>query len=399
MLRTTFTTISAGVALVAFAFAPSAASADAWTRVPAPTPGRLSVLNAVSAIPGGVAWAVGETRAVADGVPRPLIERRRNGVWSRVNPPPNIEGTLNGVAVVAPDDVWAVGVAQRVTGPEALVLHWDGSGWVRRSDGPTTRPDVVLSGVAAASADNVWAMGTLTPRAPGISSVRRTWGIHFDGTSWTRANFRFRPYDGSGLLGVGAIPGEAITVGWANTLSLKGVWGATYDDGATWTFSQQVRGPRMRIGTPCHLPDIPPPNRLRNRCTGLLGVAVRSDGAALGVGESWQGAYATYMAVPGTFPVDAAPPTEPGQRLLAAAVCPGAGAPFVAAGATASGPLLLRFDGTWSAEPVDPSLAGRAVVLRGVSIAADGSGYTVGSIMVAGTLRAVVAERPAACAM
>src|SRR5262249_20049212 len=220
--------------------------------------------------------------------PRPLVLRLTDGAWVPATLPGDLNGSLNGVTAIAPDDVWAIGTALRVTGAETLVLHWNGSRWTRRSDGPTTRPDAGLTRVAASGPSDVWAVGTLRPTQD-LSQTARTWGIHFDGTSWSRPDdLRFRPYRGSGLQAVAAIPGETIAGGWAITFGIKGVWGARYGDDP-WTFSQRLRGPRIKTGVPCNLQDLPAIIVPRHGCSGLLGVAVRGDGAALGVGESWQG--------------------------------------------------------------------------------------------------------------
>jgi hypothetical protein len=318
--------------------------------------------------------------------------------------PHGLDGSLNGVAAVAPDDVWAVGTALRVTGAETLVLHWNGSRWTRLSLGPTTRPDVVLTGVAASGPSDVWAVGILRPTQD-LSQTARVWGIHFDGASWSRPDdFRFRPYRGSGLQAVAAIPGEAIAGGWAITFGVKGVWAAKVGD-SPWTFSQRLRGPRIKTGVPCNLPDLPAPIVPRHGCAGLLGVAIRGDGAALGVGESWQGAYAAFMAVPGTFPVDAAPPLDASSRLLGAAACPGASAPFLAAGsifaseAGAKRALVLAYDGTWAEQPLDPDIADRASTLRGVAVSPDGAGFAVGGVNLGGgEQRTLVLQQPSPCA-
>ena len=358
------------------------------------------MLHDVSASAADTAWAVGETHATVGALPQPLILRLREGAWVPARVPENLDGVLDAVVAFAPDDAWAGGVALRITGPEALLLHWDGNRWTRSSIGPSTRPDVTVTGLAGSGPSDLWALGTLRPLHH-ISQTSRAWGSHYDGTTWLTDDVRFRPYNGAGIEDVAAIPGRLVAGGWALETGLKAVWGI--GDGQRWGFTQRLLGPRTR-GAACAPPDLPRPVNSSNRCVGLLGVALRADGAALGVGESSHGAYAAFAPSFGSLPSDTIPAGGASGRLLAAAACPGSTAPFLAAGSIfdpavgAQRPWLLGFDGSWSDQPLDASVLDHAATLRGVAVAPDGSGFAVGSVSLeGGAQRTLVAQTTAAC--
>jgi hypothetical protein len=397
------TFVGAAVALAALAAPRTAEASPApWVRVAAPSPGAVSVLHDVSASASDTAWAVGETHAVVGAPAQPLILRVRDGTWVPAVVPDNLEGVLDAVLAFGPDDVWAGGVAYRITGPEALLLRWDGHRWTRASSGPSTRPGASVTGLAGSGPSDVWALGTLRPLHR-ISLEPRVWGAHYDGTVWQTGDARFRPYHGAGVEDVAASGRMLVAGGWALETGLKAVWGV--GDGQRWDFTQRLLGPRTR-GAACAPPDLPGPvSSPSNRCAGLLGVALRADGASIGVGESSHGAYAAFAPTFGQLPIDNIPPGAASGRLLAAAACPGSTAPFVAVGSIldpsvgAQRPWLLGFDGSsWTDQPLDASVLDHAATLRGVAVAPDGSGFAVGSVSLAGgAQRSLVAQTAAAC--
>lgn len=106
---------------------------DAWSDVTFPYPpgGCLNLgcaLTAVTTLPDGETWAVGEYLAsLHPDVQVPLIGYLDGSSWTLQTaegqgPHRNV---LTAVGGVSPDDVWAVGV----TKSQSFTRHWDGSSW------------------------------------------------------------------------------------------------------------------------------------------------------------------------------------------------------------------------------------------------------------------------------
>lgn len=81
---------------------------NSWTPQSCPT---NFLLNSVSALPDGEAWAVGSAG---------IILHEQNGIWTQVLSP--TRAALMGVAMVSPSEGWAVG-------PDSTLLHFSNGRW------------------------------------------------------------------------------------------------------------------------------------------------------------------------------------------------------------------------------------------------------------------------------
>jgi hypothetical protein len=151
-----------------------------WCLVPSPDPGTSNRLAAVTIIPGGGAWAVGQQST--GGTSRPLILRWTGLRWLPVPSPdpggPARANELLSVTATSPFSAWAVGDGIRHTAGGAkdgtLILRWDGRSWEPvPSPQPGDGHDRVLAAVAATSASEVWAVGSFEDHR-----VRRLMAIH-----------------------------------------------------------------------------------------------------------------------------------------------------------------------------------------------------------------------------
>jgi hypothetical protein len=132
---------------------------QAWKRVASPNPAGsvLSVLNAVIAISGSSAWAVGSQ--LIGGTWQPLIEHWNGQAWKSVRAPgagPSVRTQLEGVTVISARDAWAVGNYGN-SAIHTLVEHWNGKAW-RRMSSPSPGSVAEFFGVAS-SGTSVWAVG------------------------------------------------------------------------------------------------------------------------------------------------------------------------------------------------------------------------------------------------
>jgi len=99
-------------------------------------------------------WAVG---AVGD---RPLILRWNGTQWRQIaSPTPPGGGSLNAVAAVSGTSAWAVGSSGGLVRTRTLILRWNGTQW-RPVPSPTPHGGGILNGVVAVSATRAWAVGS-----------------------------------------------------------------------------------------------------------------------------------------------------------------------------------------------------------------------------------------------
>jgi hypothetical protein len=94
-----------------------------WQQVSIPSPASKA-LDAVTAVPGGTAWAVGNT-IVGQGGSTPLILLWAGTDWKSV-PTPAADGTLYAVTATSASDAWAAGYT---TSDKTLIYHWNGKSW------------------------------------------------------------------------------------------------------------------------------------------------------------------------------------------------------------------------------------------------------------------------------
>jgi hypothetical protein len=150
----------------------------AWTQVPSPAIPGGGTLAAVAASSPRNAWTVGARGNLARGASG-LIEHWDGRTWTIV-PSPDLDadgggGELHAVTIVPDGSAWAVGetVCPR-QGQRTIIEHWDGRAW-------TIVPSPAsgeLDGVAAASPSSAWAVGYWTVSATAIIE-------HWNGTAWT----------------------------------------------------------------------------------------------------------------------------------------------------------------------------------------------------------------------
>ncbi len=172
---------AAYVAVVMLAATTATASAATWQELPSPSPDPTwNELAGASSIPGGDTWwAVGRTQTGT------LVERaRRTGLTIVAGPSPGTSAHLDAVSAVSGSDAWAVGGYTRTDGrPHALIVHWDGGAWQispSRDVPGAAAIDVELTGVLALSRTDVWAVGFRAPHG----EATRTLAEHWNGRRW-----------------------------------------------------------------------------------------------------------------------------------------------------------------------------------------------------------------------
>jgi len=154
-------------------------------------------------------WAVGVT-VPSGGPARTLVERWRGRAWRTVPSPDRPPGGsfLNAVAALSGSDAWAVGLSRSPGGPaRTLIMHWDGRRWANTASPNAGPGDNSLVSVAAASARDVWAVGYHD-----AGGVYRSLVEHWDGSRWTVARLPWLGGPGNGLNAVDATASGAV---WA----------------------------------------------------------------------------------------------------------------------------------------------------------------------------------------
>ena len=173
----------------------------AWTRVRPPNPGgkgvdALNLLNGVSTVSASDAWAVGSFKMVGQNRARRTLVLRWDGTrWRKIQSPnPGGRSTgsvseLNAVSAVSGSDAWAVGDYDNANNGavKTLILHWDGGTWTKvPSPNPsgTTFPAVNrLFGVSADTSADAWAVGDRLAKSSHYAGTFLRW----NGVTWTSA--------------------------------------------------------------------------------------------------------------------------------------------------------------------------------------------------------------------
>jgi hypothetical protein len=119
-----------------------------------------------------------------------MIERHVSKRW-RLQALPSLNATqygLNAITALSGSSAWAVGNAdmRKRVGTRTLVEHWNGKTWrVQPSPSPAlirlSFPDVRLVGVAAVSGKNAWAVGF---SGDWNSGAAKTLIEHWNGKDW-----------------------------------------------------------------------------------------------------------------------------------------------------------------------------------------------------------------------
>jgi hypothetical protein len=156
-----------------------------WTRVPSPNAagGSASIVNSVTAVSAGNAWAVGYYIA-ADGTYHTLSLYWNGAHWTLVPSQfPGGDGSFLGVTASWTHNIWAVGIRNPTRcghGPNCKTLaeHWNGKRWTLiASPNPASSYLDVLWNISAVSRTDIWAVGT--------TDYANTLIVHWNGTSWS----------------------------------------------------------------------------------------------------------------------------------------------------------------------------------------------------------------------
>ena len=232
--------VTAGIAAPAGAGA-APATGRAWARVtPNPSP-TYNFLAGVSAVSRSDAWAVGSYNDATTGASKTLILHWNGTAWRQVkSPSPGpVFSELEAVSAVSGSDAWAVGDYWNRTGTasETLILHWNGTAW---SQVKSPNPSQVsagagangLSGVSARSGSDAWAIGGYDSNGRPATLI-----LHWDGTAWTQVPSPNVPNHDFSLDGVSAVSGSDAWV-----VGVGGIFGGATDstlilhwDGTAWT--------------------------------------------------------------------------------------------------------------------------------------------------------------------
>ena len=142
-----------------------------WKRVASPSPGpEGSTLYGVSASSPASAWAVGYTAVYSEGW-KTLIEHWNGKTWKQVPSPDPVTvssskltwNILQSVSAVSAGSAWAVGYSEvALTGSKDMILRWNGTAWKQvSSPNPFCATCDSLLGVTARPAGHGWAVGTV----------------------------------------------------------------------------------------------------------------------------------------------------------------------------------------------------------------------------------------------
>lgn len=294
IIRWTRLRVCAGLALATLLSACAGGASDAgpvagcqggWhvQMGPAGAPTSEELLG-VSVTPSGDAWAVG-VALPSTGPARTLVERWHGRAWRAVPSPGrrSAGSFLNAVVALSGSDAWAVGLSRSPGKPaRTLILHWDGQRWAIVASPNAGPGDNFLVSVAAASARDVWAVGYRDAGGAFRSLVE-----HWDGDRWKLVRLPRLGGAGNGLNAVDvttsgvvwAVGGSARARGPSQPLVLRldgrrwssvatpaslhsaalngvavsgrtGPWvvGATRSGGGDRAFSLQAEGRRWRVG-------------------------------------------------------------------------------------------------------------------------------------------------------
>ena len=177
----------------------------AWTLNDPPAPPDMlhfHQLFGVAALPGGSAFAVGNSDAFADNG-GDLIDSYASGAWAYGSGAPfaftsaNPISSMNAVAAVSGSDVWAAGSA---TDYGNVYEQWNGVSWTihkpfgERTAGGKTN---AISALTVVSASNIWAVGTTSWQDPTLGHQSDSLIEHWNGTrsvSYTHLTLPTTPY-------------------------------------------------------------------------------------------------------------------------------------------------------------------------------------------------------------
>jgi hypothetical protein len=216
---------------------------DRFEQVPAPTPGRHSVLTGIDMRTPTDGWAAGYYE-LAGGERRALLLHWDGVAWSQAHVPhlPGGQNVLTSVSAYSADGAVAVGHytaggAARGFPSHTLALRWDGERWaVSETPNPNTPAFGgsvnSLRAVLALSPTDVWAAGQ-TSNNPWASL--RPLALHWDGTAWAEVQLNSADPDLADFTGIAAVSpdevyfsGHRTTDRWRNTAFVQKWNGAAF---------------------------------------------------------------------------------------------------------------------------------------------------------------------------
>lgn len=290
-----------------------------------------TALNDVVALPGGTAWAGGQSAARA-----PVLYHFAGGRWRAVR----LTGA-SGTFVASLSGTSAANVWAAIASADA-VAHLSSRGWSTVSFGPT--PVSKVDSVLTLGSKDTWVF-TSTP------SSRDGLAHHFNGSAWRTTRLP-------------AVATSGSTASPASASSPRNIWTWAYDAAAARYETMRYNGSRWRVfRIPAHLA---PANQLIKPQRML---AVSPD-------DVWATAYTTSLGVAGPVILlhwqghgwTKVTGGLPSGALLGPIARDGRGGIWLGAVRQDSSPVLLHYlRGTWTAYPVPPDRAG-AIVPAGLSL-------------------------------
>ncbi len=163
-----------------------------WGRVASPDPGGVtgaSYLYGVGGSSAGSVWAVGYYSSPTTTAADSLILHWNGRAWAHVpspNPAGSVDSPLNAVAAVSGSDAWAVGAAIVHSVTWSVILQWNGRHWRQVvSPNPGGSRGTALSAVAAASKSSAWAVGSY---GVGLLTAALTLIVRWNGRHWQQVD-------------------------------------------------------------------------------------------------------------------------------------------------------------------------------------------------------------------
>jgi hypothetical protein len=153
---------------------------NSWKSQSFPLHGANENLWGLGAGPGGAVWAVGGSHNNAGTAFTPLSMVWNGSSWRKVAVPAPANSTLTGVTFIPGGTAWATGNSG--DGVHTLILHWTGTAW-KQVASPSPGYLNYASAVSALSASNAWAVGVKAVDVSG-TGVWRTLILHWDGRAW-----------------------------------------------------------------------------------------------------------------------------------------------------------------------------------------------------------------------
>ena len=151
---------------------------SSWKSVSFPLQGTNHELWGMAGGPHGAVWAVGASTNSSGSSSAPLSMLWNGSAWRKVAVPSPADGELDGVGFVPGGTAWAVGDSG--FGANTLVLRWTGTAWQKVAS-PSPLYDVYLNAVSASSTSDAWAVGAGSATA---TSAWKTIIEHWNGDAW-----------------------------------------------------------------------------------------------------------------------------------------------------------------------------------------------------------------------